>query len=276
MSSTYIPNPLDPSLYRITEDEAKFLKECTGITDDEELKQHILEVQAEAYALTGNSAYSDVLKLGKTRENAIMLDIGCGFGNDSRRVISDGFPLQNVLCTDLLEGFFNTGHKLFKTTPESSPLAFFGGDIFDTKFIYPQTTTIPNLSALENIGQLKGQVSVIHASALFHLFVYDKQRELVGIMGQLLSPQPGSIILGYQAGAPNNEKAAALQANIRLTKIHSPETWKDLWAGEDGPFKPDEVEVHAEARAFTTDEKLGATGSAEGDYYWLMWSVLRR
>lgn len=42
---------LDPSLYRIAAEEARILKECTGIKDDEDLKQHILQVQAEAFAV---------------------------------------------------------------------------------------------------------------------------------------------------------------------------------------------------------------------------------
>ncbi|GJJ13732.1 hypothetical protein Clacol_007988 [Clathrus columnatus] len=269
---------LDPALYYITESEARLLKEYTGITDDNELKHHILKVQAEAYALPENSAYPALLKLGKTRENAILLDIGCGFGNDSRRAIADGFPLQNVLCTDLREGanhnyeptlgFFNIGHKLFKTAPESFPLAFFRGDIFDTVFTYPQPMTIPKLSALDNLGQLKGQISIIHASAFFHLFGEEGQRKLAQILGQLLSPQPGSIILGCQIGAP---------ARIFSTRIFSPDTWKDIWTGDDGPFNPDIVEVHAYPRPLDGDEMRASTGpSADGERFWLTWSVLRK
>lgn len=41
--------PLDPSLYKLEEDEAAFFKQATGIPDDELLKQHILRVQVEAY-----------------------------------------------------------------------------------------------------------------------------------------------------------------------------------------------------------------------------------
>lgn len=40
---------LDESLYSLTEEERSFFKEQTGIPDDEELKAHILRVQAEAY-----------------------------------------------------------------------------------------------------------------------------------------------------------------------------------------------------------------------------------
>lgn len=45
----FLVMPLDPSFYKLEKDEATFFKQATGILDDEELKQHILRVQAEAY-----------------------------------------------------------------------------------------------------------------------------------------------------------------------------------------------------------------------------------
>ena len=45
----YLEDPLDERLYDPTHDELKFFKQQTGIQDDDELKAHILEVQAEAY-----------------------------------------------------------------------------------------------------------------------------------------------------------------------------------------------------------------------------------
>jgi hypothetical protein len=40
---------LDESLYELTEEERTFLKQQTGISDDDELKAHVFRVQAEAY-----------------------------------------------------------------------------------------------------------------------------------------------------------------------------------------------------------------------------------
>ena len=40
---------LDPNLYELNEEQSKFYKQLTGIDDDEEMKQHILAVQREAY-----------------------------------------------------------------------------------------------------------------------------------------------------------------------------------------------------------------------------------
>jgi hypothetical protein len=40
---------LDENLYDLNEDERAFIKEQTGIQDDDELKAHVLQLQAEAY-----------------------------------------------------------------------------------------------------------------------------------------------------------------------------------------------------------------------------------
>jgi hypothetical protein len=42
---------LDPTLYALEDDERTFIKQLTKIEDDEELKNHILTVQREAFAV---------------------------------------------------------------------------------------------------------------------------------------------------------------------------------------------------------------------------------
>lgn len=41
--------PLDDSLFSLEADEEAFFKELTGITDDEELRRHIIGIQKQAY-----------------------------------------------------------------------------------------------------------------------------------------------------------------------------------------------------------------------------------
>ena len=48
-NSTQPLHALDERLYYLTDEESTFFKQQTGIQDDDELKAHILEVQAEAY-----------------------------------------------------------------------------------------------------------------------------------------------------------------------------------------------------------------------------------
>lgn len=45
------PLPLDPMLYKLDDGQLKFLKVTTGITNDEDLRRHIMKVQAKAYAV---------------------------------------------------------------------------------------------------------------------------------------------------------------------------------------------------------------------------------
>ncbi len=50
------PKPLDESLYsRLDTEDISFLKSQTGINDDEELKRHVLKVQADIYAVYNSS-----------------------------------------------------------------------------------------------------------------------------------------------------------------------------------------------------------------------------
>ena len=54
MSETYRPGwdkPLDQSLYAPDEEEKAFMRATTGIQDDDALKEHILAVQAKAFAV---------------------------------------------------------------------------------------------------------------------------------------------------------------------------------------------------------------------------------
>lgn len=85
--------PLDEGLYRLDNAEITFLKQQIGIDADDVLKTHLLSIQAEAYevylypcirlfswARPGVSRlfpYQNLLKLGREREGAILLDIGC-------------------------------------------------------------------------------------------------------------------------------------------------------------------------------------------------------
>ena len=44
--------PLDEGLYRLDDTEITFFKQQTGIDDSDELKAHLLSIQAEAYEVT--------------------------------------------------------------------------------------------------------------------------------------------------------------------------------------------------------------------------------
>lgn len=49
--------PLDETLYNIDDQALEFMRAQTGIQDAEELKRHILAVQAEAYTVRSNLTF---------------------------------------------------------------------------------------------------------------------------------------------------------------------------------------------------------------------------
>lgn len=58
--------PLDENLYNLEEEELKFLSAQTGITDANELKRHVLAVQAEIYAVSLNDCSEIICGLNCT------------------------------------------------------------------------------------------------------------------------------------------------------------------------------------------------------------------
>lgn len=51
-----------------------------------------------------NDAYASLMKLKDERPDALFLDLGCCFGNDVRKVVSDGWPVGQCVASDLRPG----------------------------------------------------------------------------------------------------------------------------------------------------------------------------
>ncbi|GJJ09829.1 hypothetical protein Clacol_004053 [Clathrus columnatus] len=315
MSFSAPPLPSDEE-YNLSSEDSTLLKRVIGIQDDGELKRHLLAVQAEAYAvhpyacirslgfakfrISKHPAYEAVIKLGKERQNAILLDLPCCglpihdvVGSDSRKAIYDGYPRENVIASDLYADYWTVGHKLFKTTEESYSVPFLQGDMFDPNFLKPGvrpvntssqiTTSPPSLAALTSLTPLQHHVSVIYTSSFFHLFEADEQFKLAHLFASLLSPLPGSIIFGSHVGASEDEedKLGRNRFTLRGTTAfaHSPASWKELWTGESGPFTPEQVLIQVKVVQNMDRKHYSGTLSSEKPYIAgcsHIWSITRR
>ncbi|TBU29947.1 hypothetical protein BD311DRAFT_719492 [Dichomitus squalens] len=294
--------PLNPSLYAPDEEEKAFMQATTGIQDDEELKAHIIAVQTKAFELykypcirqfdfmrlkmARLPAYSQFTELGKRREGAIFLDMGCcciSVGNDIRKAVLDGWPIEGAIAADLSEELWNAGHELFRSTPETFPVPFFRGDILDPAFLAsapvlptcrtPPATNTLSLPEMNTLTQLQGRIAAVHASSFFHLFKFDAQEQVARRLAGLLSPIPGSMLFGTHGGLAVKGRWCPDEG----TKMdcHSPESWEELWVGI---FSEVDAEIDVKA---TMREHIGGLtvfgtypGNAE-QRYWLDWSVTR-
>ncbi|KAH9846620.1 hypothetical protein C2E23DRAFT_890709 [Lenzites betulinus] len=295
------PQSLDEKYYSIDDEALGFMQTQTGIEDPDELKKHIVSIQAEAYAiypypcirrfaflslkLGRLPAYQELIALGKSRKDAVLLDIGCCFGNDLRKAVSDGYPIENCIASDLHPEYWTLGHKLFKSTQESFPVPFIPGDVFDPKhietvppFYSPPDIPLPELSTLTSLNPLRGHVSAIHASAFFHLFDEEKQLKIAKTLAGLLSPEPGSMILGEHSGLPEKglrqETPGAVVHYGRVFPMfcHGPASWKEMWDGQ--VFKKGTVKVDV---VLTVRKDQGALSGIDAGrtYNRLTWSVTR-
>jgi hypothetical protein len=197
--------------------------------------------------------------------------------------------LLTLFLFSLLTGFADLGHKLFKTTQETYPIAFVPGDVFDPNHLEivpplasaqaptgdsdPPSGSAPDLGSLTSLNPLRGRAFAIHASAFFHLFDEEKQLHLARALAGLLSPEPGSMIFGVHIGTPEKKgfEPSLTRKDHRLW-CHSPESWTELWDGlvfEKGVVKVQTKLVQRERRNFQADAPQNAMITL------LVWSVTR-
>lgn len=142
-----------------------------------------------------------------------MLDLGCCFAQDIRKLVYDGAPAENLYGTDLEAGFIDLGYDLF-LDKETLKSHFFAADA---------------LNPDSDLNQLKGQISIIYAGFFFHLFTFDQAVEIAVRLIGIMKAEKGSLILGKQAGSPTaDDRLLDLKAAGKLWR-HSPESWTKVW-----------------------------------------------
>ena len=171
------------------------------------------------------------------------------------------------------------GHRLFNTTPQTFPVPFLNGDIFDSAFLeitepvytQPPSTPCPTLSKIATLTELRGRVSVVSICAVFHLFDTESAHAyLARAIAGLLSPEPGSMIIGFHRGWPEKGTRMETFAGEEYKMFyHSPESWSALWDGE--IFRKGTVKVDAR---LVPGDRQSVEGSKEE--FWIMqWTVTR-
>ncbi|OJA14040.1 hypothetical protein AZE42_12187 [Rhizopogon vesiculosus] len=78
-------------------------------------------------------------------------------------------------------------------------------------------------------------------------FKEDKQLHMARALAGLLSPEPGSVILGAHTGAQEKGVVNPVLRNVEVDMFaHDPESWIAIWDGE--VFEKGMVKVEAEFR----------------------------
>ncbi|MCJ1306706.1 hypothetical protein MMC25_000349 [Agyrium rufum] len=165
----------------------------------------------------------------KTMEPQRLLDLGCCFAQDLRKLAYDGCPGENLYACDLRPDFIDLGFDLFRDK-DSLKAHFMTGNVFEEGGA---------------LGELEGTIDVLYAASFFHLFNYEEEVAVAKRVVKLLKPVKGSVLFGRQRG---NIKPGTYphRTNASGTMYrHDASTWKQMWK-EVGEATGTEWDVRAE------------------------------
>lgn len=149
------------------------------------------------------------------RQRHTLLDLGCCFAQDVRKLVADGAPSENIYGAELRREFVDLGYELFRDR-ETLKSTFLVGSIFDST---PHGI----------FKDVEGEIDVVYAASIFHLFNWEDQLRLAERVATLLKPVPGALVLGRQRG---NVDAAEYEhrTNENGTMFrHNEESFKKMW-----------------------------------------------
>ncbi|OJJ07624.1 hypothetical protein ASPVEDRAFT_155429 [Aspergillus versicolor CBS 583.65] len=247
-----------PTLTWLPDTTAQLFREYSAIPQ-EEIVKHIQDIREKAWDIYPYPCigifrfidfgayfcpvYPDVLK--RLAAGQTLLDLGCCFGQDLRKLVFDGASSENLLGVDLHAGFHNLGYELFRDK-ETLKARLYSQSIFDKEFL----------------PEWQGKIDIVHMGAFLHLFSYDQQKVIIAKVTKLLRGCKGSLAFGRHAGA---EEGGPISLNTKWDLFaHSDATLKKLW-NEEGAGKG-EWEVNTQLVPFEDNEVMdGKAGSVGRD-----------
>ncbi|KAI1377026.1 hypothetical protein F4677DRAFT_417110 [Hypoxylon crocopeplum] len=218
------------------------LTSYSSIPKDDQL-QHVVKLRNEAYAcfpypcigtfrflefdLAAHYAYQEhVLSPLKQPPSdgtiePLFLDLGTCFGQDLRKLVYDGALTNRLWASDIEPKFIELGFKMFNDEDK----------LPRSHFLCPG-----NLLSDSSEDKLKGlddRVTILHMTAVFHLFSLDGQKTVADRCLRLLRKDTGGpvLVLGAQVGStvPGPFQRRNVSQEYSHKYRHNEQTWEEMW-----------------------------------------------
>ena len=145
-----------------------------------------------------------------------LLDFGCCFAQDIRKLVADGVPSENLYGADLRLEFLDLGYELFQDKGRLKT-TFLEADVFDDG------------EGGKELKKLDGNIDIIHTASFLHLFGWDDQVRAGSRMVRLLRPSTkDALILGRQVGSVKPGEYPGRRDGVSRYR-HDPESFRKLW-----------------------------------------------
>ena len=116
-----------------------------------------------------------------------LVDVGCCFAVDLRKLIADGASPSNVFGVELEQAFLDKGFELFRDAdrlPKGSCIA--------EDMLSAETSS--------NLEPLLAQVDIVYMSSFYHLFDLQQQMAATRKVLKLIRRKPGTLLVGRHIG----------------------------------------------------------------------------
>ena len=218
-----------PTLTSIDADARAILESYAHIPSDQVLS-HVQTIRDQAWDLfpypcmgmfsfikmhiSKNPAYPTVLNsLLANSDETLLLDLGCGFGQELRPLAAAGVPTTSLFGIDISDGFIELGFQLFN----------------DKATMQSQIVAADLLASAATPAHLDGKVNFIFAASFFHLFGWEDQVVLSKRAVAMSKPVAGSLIFGHQLGRVEAREDAVPDLPSGKVYFHDPESFRRLW-----------------------------------------------
>ncbi|KAK7959768.1 Methyltransferase [Apiospora aurea] len=256
-----------PTVKSLPASTVEFFENYVGVKGEDVIKEHIYTIRDMAwkvlpypciglfrfldFSIHLSPDYPRVVK--RVQEGATLLDLGCCFGQDLRKLAYDagpGAPTRNLIGTDLEPAFLQLGYELFADR-DRFEATFVPADVFAEDFL----------------AEYRGKVDIVYLGSFLHLFSEPQQRVVVRQLRRLLRPRAGSMVFGRNLGAGKGGPFRMESIGWDLYR-HDPNTIADLF--QSSYDEAETIDPYAngggEAKAqWEVTSSLGRYGSANWD-----------
>lgn len=161
--------------------------------------------------------YPDILSRLNSTPTTRLLDVGCGLGQDIRKLVFDGVPADKIYAVELKGGLITAGHDLFMDGGQKG-ITFLQGDAVND-----------DMKQWMKALNVENGFEIIHTGALFHLFTWETQLTIAKNLVGLVHGRDNAVIFGWTFAAQESGLRCVGPNEEGKVYGHNEESARRLW-----------------------------------------------